>query len=305
PLAAAATVTAVVVGLLTVGRSSSSRPVAAPSSTASLSTRPSPSSTTSIPANPHATDAAARMWAAFPVHAQPRPVVLLGPQTDGPEGGFGNTDDKLAFMEGQANWPSSIQESAPAGPPTTANYPLLTARQAFALLPHATNNPPTLVTLQVTAVSLTMHDFYTDHGSQPLPAWEFRLDRVTNPVYVLAVAAAGRYPKQLADGSFMLRPAILSTDGRTVTIQFTSHQAAGPCQGGSEQVLDVAQTPTAVVLAVTVTRTVPAVKSTYACSDVALIPPRTPHAVTLDQALGARVVVDGTGQPYQVIGSAR
>src|SRR5260370_15781937 len=82
------------------------------------------------PANVGGSDAlpaALEMWAAFPVNASPRPLVIGGPATEGPRGVYGDSDVKLAVARGALDRPTHF----PAAPTTADRSPILHADRAF------------------------------------------------------------------------------------------------------------------------------------------------------------------------------
>lgn len=252
--------------------------------------------------------AAARMWASFPAAANPRPIILFGSATLGPQA-FPDGDTKLAFGEGRVQAATSM----PAGPTVRDGYPLLTARQAFEQLRSVSqgkaNGPPTSATVIVTAIALTDYNFATDRGSQSLPAWRMHLRHVTGDIYVLAVAPSARYPLLTERAAYDAGPAVPSADGRRLTINFIPrHDSTGPCDPGYRSSLQVGQTPTAIVLAVTITLE-PTMPSNVACpaSGASVVAPARPvpgalgtRTITLAEPLDGRVVVDSRGTPYIV-----
>jgi hypothetical protein len=192
-------------------------------------------------------------------------------------------------------------------------YPLLTARQAFEQLRSANKGmakgPPTSATVFVTAIALTDYNFPTDRGTHSLPAWRMHLRDVTD-VYVLAVSPSARYELPSEVGMYDAGRAVPGADGRRLTISFIAHHdSTGPCDPGYSSSLRVAQTPTAIVLAVTMTlepQTPPPNVACPASGASALVPaPPIPGApgtrtIKLPEPLGGRVVVDDRGTPYVV-----
>ena len=256
-----------------------------------------------------AVHAAARMWASFPAAANPRPIILFGSATLGRQA-FPDGDTKLAFGEGRVQLATSL----PAGPSVRDGYPLLTARQAFDQLRSASKGPfkgpPTSVTVIVTAIALTDYNFPTDRGSQSLPAWRMHLRNVTGDIYVLAVAPSARYPLPTERGVNDAGPAVPSADRRRLTINFIPHHdSTGPCDPAYSSSLQVGETPTAIVLAVTITLEPETLPSNVACpaSGASAIAPAPPipgapgtRTIRLMEPLGGRVVVDSRGTPYVV-----
>lgn len=247
---------------------------------------------------------AAAQWSSFPASADPRPVVLIGPETDGPAAGFQTTDAKNAFLDGRLQLGTTL----PSSPTTMAGYPLIPATSAVQVLVTSQAGPATSTTLQITQVSLSSHAFTTDRGEQSLPTWQFQLTGAKSAVYVLAVAPAARYPQHGGDGTASSGPARLSSDGRAITIPFVASQPAGDCQAGYLSTLQVTETPTTVTLAVTVTETAhPNPSPGLVCPFVGpgSAPPSTivdgaARTIVLAAPLGGRVVVGSAGLPYEV-----
>src|SRR5256885_7921413 len=72
-------------------------------------------------------------WAAFPVHASPRPIVLVGSAVLDPPGGFLDDSSKEALMRGLFDRPAHL----PVGPETSGGYAVISAYAAFAVLESA------------------------------------------------------------------------------------------------------------------------------------------------------------------------
>ncbi len=79
---------------------------------------------------------ALQVWAAFPVTASPRPLVIApgaGGSPDGPHGVYGDGNVKEALLGGAFDRPAHL----PSGPATAGGYPIISADKAFDLLnPH-------------------------------------------------------------------------------------------------------------------------------------------------------------------------
>jgi hypothetical protein len=146
-----------------------------------------------------------------------------------------------------------------------------------------------------------------------LPAWQLHLDNALSEVYVLAVAAAGRFPHAIGDGQPGEGQAVLSADGRSLTIAYDASRPLGECQAAYTSSLQVTQTTTTVLLAVTIHITAypvppPGVICPFSAQPPPSASPLTPGAphtrtITLDQPLGARVVIGAAGLPYEVTSS--
>ena len=248
----------------------------------------------------------AQAWAGFAVDANPRPIVLLGEDTEGPDKGFATGDAKLAFLSGQLRWDIDV----PSGQRTMNGYPLMTATEAAERLrPAGSKKPDTSVVLAITSATLSSAEFQTDRGLRALPAWRFGLTDANSYVYVLAIGLSARAQVPDETLSYGSLRAAASADGRNITIRFVArHDSTDPCDPPYTSSLEVVQTRTAVALAITM-HPLPVRSSTgeIACGlvgsvDTAPVTEGAPNTRTieLDEPLGARVVVDGNGSPYQV-----
>lgn len=226
-------------------------------------------------------------WAAFPVGASPRPLVLVGPGIDDPAGGFTTSNAKLAYIQGIITAPGRM----PSGPPSSQGFPLITAAEAFHQLttPAGRVEPPARVPpLLTTAARLGSATFQTDRGRRRLPAWLFSFEGVGQPAAVLAVAAGSIYaPRAAASGTSALPPVQavdLSGGGRTITAEFVGSAAGtGPCT--ADYTLEVDESATAVAVQVD------AHPRAEGANCAAVGYPRRATAA-LAAPLGARVVVD-------------
>jgi hypothetical protein len=243
---------------------------------------------------------ALQAWAAFPVNASPRPLVLApgaGGSPDGPHGVYGDEKVKEALLGGAFDRPTHL----PDGPATAGGYPIISADKAFDLL----NPQPGAIAgirLTLTEARLGTATFGTDRGEKTLPAWLFSFARVDGPIPVLAVAPAARWfpstlPGRTGDHS---AGAVVGPDHRALTISFIGGQSGtGPCGVSYEVKLTESRT------AVMVTRT--SYHSNSYSNDPAVACPligflRTAYAV-LKTPLGARVLVDDHGYPMGARGS--
>lgn len=237
---------------------------------------------------------ALRAWAAFPVNALPRPLVVDPGSPEGPRGVSGDENTKLALLGGAFDRPAHL----PAGPATADGYPIISADQAFDLLhPHA--GAIAGIRLTLTEARLGKASFGTDRGNRMLPAWLFSFARVEGPIPVLAVAPAARwFPSGLTagrGGQPYWAGAVLGLDHRTLTASFIGAQSGnGSC--GVRYEVKLTESPTAVM----VTRISHPNDSTAVCTLMGFVP----HASALLKApLGARVLVDDLGYPMGVNGN--
>lgn len=249
------------------------------------------------PAGPGASDAlppALQMWAAFPVHASPRPLVVGGGLTEGPRGVYGDGNVKLAVIGAAFDRPAHF----PVGPATADGYPIITAERAFELL-HPQPGAIAGIRLTLTETRLGKAAFGTDRGAQTLPAWLFSFDRVDGPIAVLAVAPSAQwFPSELVagqNGHSYWAGASVGSDHRTLTVGFVGAQSeTGPC--GVRYEVKLTESPTAVM----VTRISHPNESTAICTLIGFL--RNASAV-LKAPLGARVLVDDLGYPMGARGN--
>lgn len=240
-------------------------------------------------------------WAAFPVHASPRPLVLVGSLVLGPSK-FPDGQAKLDFMNGAFDGPASL----PAAPATAGGYPVISGAAAIALLRSQLHGAlPSLSTthLTISDARFGTETFLTDRGERALPAWLFTFARVDGTVAVLAISQQAQWlPPGLVAGEFgasFVNGARIAGDHRTLTAGFTgAPEGTGPCT--ASYALSLTESLTAVVVTVTESSHNPSPQT--ACTLVGYL--RTASAV-LTAPLGARVVVDAvSGQPVAVVGAA-
>ena len=240
------------------------------------------------------------VWSSFPVDRQPRPVVVLQPDVADPASGFGDGDDKEAYLDHH----SRLATALPPTPPHAGPYKVRPASAAVAKLTGGVESTDHGA-LVITAVTLTEHTFSTDRGDIALPAWAIRFDDVQDPAYVLAVAAADLFAHTDDPASWN------GADGNHITVALTPrHESTGPCDGGYTQTVQVTESPTTVELVRTTTPIpIPPQSGTdIACPAVAYgtvdppLVPGTPGTRTIDlgRALGNRPVVNADGIPWKV-----
>ena len=192
-------------------------------------------------------DTAAQSWAGFPVAGRPRPVVLADSAVVLPGEALPDGTQENALAAGRILPPTT----APAAPATMAGYPVITADAAIAQFTDPQPVTAARSYLHITSMQLVDRSFRTDRGDASLPTWKATLAESREPIYVLAVAAAGRYPHTLGDGDFG-EDASLTAGGRDITIYFDAHHASeGGCDPDRTSTFASKETATAVVLAVT------------------------------------------------------
>lgn len=235
------------------------------------------------------TPAALRDWAAFPVNAVPRPLVLTGSSIIDPASGFANGDDKVAYVSGGFDLTSRL----PSATATADGRKVMTAESALTLLKDAgAGNRPASTHLQITRVNLGAATFDTDRGPQLLPAWIFRLRGVTDPAFVLALPQAQWWPRPGMSASQVINRSAASSDGRHVAISFVGAAPGfGPCH--AEYTADIAESPTAVMVT---PRALPKPRPTgnYFCNAIGY---RRTVTVALSAPLGNRVLLTPAGPP--------
>lgn len=143
----------------------------------------------------------AARWAVFPVGADPRPIVLLDARLR-VEGGFVDSDSKIAWLEG------AIEPGTSVPPALLALLP--TRRQGRAQ-----------TTLTITAVATITAPFWCDRGSRELAAYRLRLTGLRGSCVVLAPEVECWWPVDEADRHRVrVLGAAAAIDDDGVTIHF-------------------------------------------------------------------------------------
>jgi hypothetical protein len=252
---------------------------------------------------PESASALLKAWASFPIHASPRPLVLVGSPVGDPQK-FLDEQAKLDYISGAFDGPASL----PAGPSSANGYPVITANAALALLRSQLHGNVSGSTPSQPAVRLTITEarfgsgtFATDRGDRTLPAWLFTFTRAEGLVSVLAIAPAALWspPGQAAptQGGSSINGAIVSSDNRTLTVGLIGAAAGtGPCT--SSYTLTLTESSTAVVATVT------EISHSSAGTVCDLVGHLRKVSAVLDTPLGNRVLLDAvTGQPVEAIGA--
>jgi hypothetical protein len=217
------------------------------------------------------------MWAEFPIRAEPRPFVFIGP-TVVVRGGFYSSQAKAAVLDGAIT--SNMR--MPPG--------LLEA-----LNPTGHRHQPG-VSLEVTGVLRTQAEFLTDRGPRSLPAWSVTFRGSFGRVIVLhpPVAARGWWPDGLPPAARRDDcQAQLLDDGQTLTVTFEGW-------GDDYPRLELYESQSAVVFhPVVVAAPMPFLDE----HTVMVEPPITRQQLTasLAEPLGARVLLDIDGYPLPVL----
>jgi hypothetical protein len=232
-------------------------------------------------------------WQAFPVTADPRPLILTNGEVIQPATGFLTAEGKLAYGTGNVE----LATPAPAAPATSAGYSIISAKDALGRLRATGANEPGTQPLRIVAVSLVQAPFYTDRGPRTLPAWRFQLDQASDPVQVLAIDHKHLWRSTAGTPTGMDHRAGLSGDGRSLTFTF-SGGPAGPPPCGVDYTADVVESRTAVV--VTPRQVLPSGQtnsSEVACTSIGA---RRTVTVQLAASLCARVLLTAEGAPVPV-----
>ena len=154
---------------------------------------------------------AVRRWAAFPVDAAPRPLVLAGPAIASKRG-FRSGEAKDAWFDGRYEWVVEVPEGVRRR-----------ARQSA----DPGRREPTAEALKITHAGLGEHEFLTDRGPEVLPAYWLRGPAINGPLWVLDPAiefwqpsegAAGAPPPAPTQGQPLLWPIEIATDGQSIIV---------------------------------------------------------------------------------------
>ncbi len=208
-------------------------------------------------------------WDDFPVRQIPRPLVLLGEPAHA-RNGYRSQRARRAFRNGWIETQVSVPEPVLA----------IAGRR-----PDRPENEPPIV---ITAARRTRIEQRTDRGPQRLPGWELSSEQTLGPIVVLdpeVLAQAWWPPDPQPPPPAGARPGHAPVSGvavgDTLTYRFMGDQRA--------LTAEVIESPRAVAL-------VPRAED----DEPPTIPTLRRLTVTLDQPLGARVLVDGHGHPAEV-----
>jgi hypothetical protein len=241
-------------------------------------------------------------WADYPANQVPRPIVLLGIDSQGQA--FDTNDEKIAALcakftlsvfvpmevpkQGVATWADG----------TSVTYPSTSASDAFAAVmePGKRASSPDcakVAPLNVTASRLGVSRFTTDRGIAQMSAWLFKATGAAAEFGYPAIAPSAFWKGGLVVGSIG-GGAIVSTGGRTLTYSFPGGPPDGPCAEDYSGV--IAESPTAVAVAVQSNPGRPE-GGAVTCDLVGHI-----RAVTVQLAspLDGRVLVDASGYAVSV-----
>lgn len=219
-------------------------------------------------------------WSTFPVDADPRPLVLVGPAVQ-VRGGYVSGDAKHASFTGRpvpdpgVDVPADVLEAVT--PPNAAA-------------------PGKAAALRISAATFGEAEFMTDRGPLTLPAWHLRFaDMDGPPTAVLDPAVlAAAWDAGSASGGSPMADAVLEADGRTVVFSFVGSPAR--YTDYPEALLHETETAVMVVPVGVEKPNSGGVRALYAEG-------RSVRAV-LAAPLGARVLVDWLGKAVAVVSAA-
>lgn len=222
------------------------------------------------------------LWRAFPVSANPRPIVPLGEGlVVDPPSGFHNDAQKFAYVEGRY----ALHTSLPPGSATA--YRRLRAHRNGQQV-----KVPPLIVIRVRPGTAT---FMTDRGRMLLPAWRFSFKNVADPASVLALPPPKlfippplhRFGKPGPDSSIE-DSATVSATGESITVSFVGPPpGAGPCTADYRASIVADRRAVAFAIA-TIAAPVP---PGTVCDALAV---RRSVVLHLDRPLGARVLISAT-----------
>ncbi|MET3808600.1 hypothetical protein ABIB25_005630 [Nakamurella sp. UYEF19] len=254
--------------------------------------------------SPPSIDGAVQQWKDFPVSARPRPIVLMTSAVVLPADPLPVGEDENALAAGRI----TLGMTLPTAPETMGGYPIIPPAAAISQLTDPLHSTVVRPSVHITRMQLVDQPFRTDRGDTPLPTWKVTLAESRDPIYVLAVAAGGRYPATLADDPPVGEGATVSGNGKDITISFIAHHVSeGGCDPDYTSSLASKETSTVVVLAVNLhfDSTFPKAGCTDGFSRITsgLYPtPGQPDNTTvhLQEPLGNRALINQSGIPYEV-----
>lgn len=228
--------------------------------------------------------AALSLWSAFPVQANPRPIVPLGEgMVLAPRTGFHTGAAKIAYLEGR------FALRAPLPPGAAAAYRRLRAT--------GVNEHDKVSPLLVTAVKPGTAAFVTDRGRMRLATWQFYFKGVAEPASVLAPMAPELFvPPPLnrfgapGPGNSIEDAATISASGKAITISFIgAHTGGGACDSAYRAT--AVSDSRAVAFAITAIQTPAQAAPGQICTAVGY---KRLAVLRLPRPLGARVLVSAT-----------
>lgn len=248
------------------------------------------------------------LWAAFPVAAEPRPVVIVGPDYRSPY--LGSDDGNLAFSLGRWTVPKRMTLPPRSAAGYAIRYVGAALEELRADLEDASDDADeaaglTLGTAEeraarpiVSGARLDTASFTTDRGVRNLPAWVVNFRGQERPLVMLAVASPNRFAPRTAE--YADSELKVSRDGLKLTWAFPgAPPGRGPCEAEYQPVFQESATAVAVG----------AQKYLARAGEEACPPATTTRTVSIQLArpLGDRVVVTARyGAPMTPVqGSAK
>ncbi|HJS94968.1 MAG TPA: hypothetical protein VJ741_11950, partial [Solirubrobacteraceae bacterium] len=231
---------------------------------------------------PRGASAALTLWRAFPVQANPRPIVPLG---EGlvldPHTGLRTDAQEFAYLEGRY----VLRTTLPAGSETA--YRRLRAHRNGQHI-----KAPPLIIIGVRPGNAT---FVTDRGRMQLPSWRFYFRGVASPASVLALVPPDVFIApplhrfgQPGPGNSIEDSAKVSPSGKTIRLSFVGGPpGAAPC----DENYRVSALANRRAVAFTIRTIAVPVPSGIACPAIGLIRTAVLH---LSRPLGARVLVSAS-----------
>lgn len=225
------------------------------------------------------------VWADFPVHRVPRPLVLADAEVKVEEG-FRTGEAQDAFEVGWLDWRVDVPDGV---------------RQAVQRNTGMESVVPVPRPLAITHAGRDEFSFQTDRGPRDLPAWWLHGPELLKPVWVLdptierwtpAAEAGGEPPAAPTQIPPLWAPIEIAPDGREITFHWLQEAP----QGETIQRVDGIETDTAVSLAVIVEP-----KSWEPGVGYTLQGITRRITAWLEAPLGARVFVGLHGEPIEVI----
>ena len=237
-------------------------------------------------------DQALALWANFPVAAEPRPLVIVGPDYRPPS--FESDKKVVAFGLGRWSVPKRMTLPHRTADGYAIRYVGAALEELRASLEQSAGEEELTTGLEpgtaeeraarpvIIDAKLDHASFATDRGVRSLPAWVVSFAGQSRPLILVAVASPSRYdPRTSRHAESTVR---VSSDGRQLTYAFTgAAPGRGPCEAEYAPVVE--ESPTAVAIGA---RTYLAKGDPAACGPLTH---RRTVSIQLDQPLGDRVAV--------------
>lgn len=174
-----------------------------------------------------ALNAELRRWSTFPVDEDPRPIVLMRPIVDTPEG-FANGTMKSDFAFGRWKNPSDL----PDAPARAGGYPIMSASEALDALRRAEGDgPPRPGPSQLTVrdVRLDHAKVPTDRGPRQMPVWIVRFHDTRGESVIPAIARTARWTAAEGGPSSRYLTAQIDPSDQVLTVPYPD--GSDPCSG--------------------------------------------------------------------------